>query len=91
MLKKLRSDRRGVGWVLGVAVLSIVFMPVIYFPLCYAWDNMLVVFTSNYTFTGVTANVITIVRMLIAYMLVFGVLFTINWAIVQAKMRRYQA
>ncbi|MFA5366127.1 MAG: hypothetical protein WC325_13175 [Candidatus Bathyarchaeia archaeon] len=89
MLRKLKNDKSGVGWVLGVAILCLLFMPVVYFPLSYAWDNVYAVFTGSYVFTGITASALTVVELIIDYLLVFGLLFTINWAIVQAKSKRY--
>ena len=91
MLKRLRSNRSGSSYVLGIAILSIAFTPVMYFPLSYAWDQAYTVITANYTFTGVTASALTVVQFIISYMLIFGIIFTINWAVVQAKQRRYQA
>ncbi len=90
-MKKFLSDRRGVAWVYGVAVISILLMPIVYFPLDVAWDAIFESVTGSYVFTGSTASAITFVQVIINYLLVFGLLFTINWAIVQAKARRYQA
>jgi hypothetical protein len=91
VFQKLKKDKSGVGWVLGVAVLSILLMPFVYFPLSYAWDQVCLFITDSYVFTGVYANALNVVKFLISYLLVFGFLFTINWAIVNSKARRYQA
>jgi hypothetical protein len=88
-LEKLRNDKRGIAWVLGVAVLSILLMPFVYFPLSYAWDQFYVAVTDSYVFTGVYANAIRVVQIIISYLVVFGLFYTINWAIVNAKARRY--
>jgi hypothetical protein len=88
--RDFRSNRRGIAWALGVAVLSILLMPIVYFPLSVAWDNVYYAVTDGYVFTGTTASAITVVQVIISYLIVFGLLFTINWAIVQAKARRYQ-
>lgn len=79
-----------VAWVIGVAIISIVLMPFVYFPLDYAWDMTLQAITADYTFTGVTASALTVVELIISYLCAFGLLITINWAIVQAKARSYQ-
>jgi uncharacterized membrane protein YjjP (DUF1212 family) len=91
VLKKLLKDNRGVGVVLGIAVLSFILLPLVYFPLSYAWDTFFIKVTGSYVFTGITANAIVFVNVLISWLIIFGLLFTINWAIVQAKSRRYQA
>lgn len=78
-----------VSWVIGCAIISVVLMPIIYFPLDYAWDQLLVTISAQYTFTGATANAITIVQLIISYLCAFGLLFTIAWAIIQAKARSY--
>jgi Ni,Fe-hydrogenase I cytochrome b subunit len=89
VLKKLRNDNRGVGWVIGVAVISILFLPFVYFPLSYTWDQFYAVVSDGYVFTGVYASAIRVVQIIISYLLVFSLLFVVNWAIVQAKARRY--
>ena len=91
MFQKLRNDKSGVGWVLGVAVLSILLMPIVYFPLSYTWDQVYSAITAGYVFTGVTANALQVVQIIISYLMIFSLLFTINWAIVNAKAKRYQA
>lgn len=88
-LTKFRNDKRGIAWVLGTAVVSLFIMPIIYFPLSYAWDQVYAAITSGYTFTGTSALAITAVQMILSYLMAFGVLFTIVWASVQAKKSRY--
>lgn len=87
---RFRRDRRGVAWVLGVAVLGVLLMPVVYFPLSYAWDQLYALVTDGYVFTGVYANALMVVQIIISYLLAFSLLFIVNWAVVQAKARRYQ-
>ena len=88
-LQRFRRNQQGVAWVIGVAVISILLTPVVYFPLSAAWDAVYYSVTDNYVFTGTTASSIMFVQVVISYLVVFGLLFTINWAIVQAKSRRY--
>lgn len=90
-LRKFRNDCRGVGWVIGVAVISILLMPIVYYPLDAAWDAVFVAVTGGYTFTGTTAFAISFVQVVINYLVIFGLIFVINWSIVQAKARRFQA
>jgi hypothetical protein len=90
-LKRFIKDQNGVGWVLGVAVISLVFTPFLYFPLSYAWDQFYGVVAASYTFTGVTAQAIIVVRLIIYYLAAFSVFIIIGWAIVQAKSKRYEA
>lgn len=89
-LASIVNDNSGIAWVLGVAVLSILLMPLVYFPLSYTWDQFSELVYGEYVFTGVYAASIRVVQVIISYLLAFGLLFTINWAIVQAKARRYQ-
>jgi hypothetical protein len=90
-LQRFKNDKRGVGWILGLALLAILFLPVIYFPLNFAWDQLYGVIAAEYVFTGVTAQAITVVQVIISYMMAFALLITINWAIVQSKSKRYEA
>jgi hypothetical protein len=90
MTRNIIKDERAVSWVLGVAVICILLMPVVYFPLDYAWDQVEATITGGYTFTGATANALMVVEIIINYICVFGLIFTVNWAIVQAKSRGYQ-
>jgi hypothetical protein len=78
-----------VAWVIACAILSIIVMPFIYFPLDYAWDVVYANITAGYTFTGTTALALTVVQLIISYLCAFGLIFTINWAIVQARVRSY--
>lgn len=89
-MRSFIKDQRAIGWVIGVAVISIFLIPVVYFPLDYAWDQVYVAIVGSYTFTGATASAITVVQLIISYLCVFGLIFTVNWAIVQAKARSYQ-
>lgn len=88
-MRSFRRDQKGLAWVIGVALISIFFIPVVYFPLDYAWDQVYATITGDYVFTGSIALAITAVQIIVSYLVVFGLLFTINWAIVQAKAGRY--
>lgn len=88
-LRKFRSNQQGVAWVIGVAVISLLLTPVVYYPLDVAWNSVFYSITDNYVFTGTTASAITFAQVVISYLAVFSLLFTVNWAIVQAKSKRY--
>jgi ABC-type sulfate transport system permease subunit len=88
-LRSFKNNRQGIAWVIGVAFLSVALMPVVYFPLSMAWDQTYAAVSEAYVFTGIYVNVITVVQFIISYVLVFGLLFTIAWAITNAKSRRY--
>jgi hypothetical protein len=90
-LTKFKNDKKGIAWVLGMAIISICFLPIIYFPLSYAFDQVYTVIVGEYTFTGVTAQAITVVQLILSYLMGFAMIFTVNWAIVQAKSKRYEA
>lgn len=89
MLKRIAVNNYGVGWVFGVAFIALLVMPVIYFPLSYTWDQVSEMILGEYVFTGAYANSLMVVQVIISYLTAFGLLFVINWAIVQAKARRY--
>lgn len=89
MLKRIAANNNGVGWVFGVAFIALLVMPVIYFPLSYTWDQLSEMILGEYVFTGAYANSLMVVQVIISYLTAFGLLFVINWAIVQAKARRY--
>lgn len=88
-MRSLRRNNSGVGWVLGVAVLSIIIMPVIYFPMSYAYDQVYYQIAGDYTFTGAFVNAILVVQILLNYTIIFGLFYTVAWAIIQAKARKY--
>lgn len=79
-----------VAWVIGAALITIVFLPVVYFPLDYAWDALETVILGEYTFIGVTAYALTAVELIIDYLMIFSLLIVVNWAIVQSKARSYE-
>jgi hypothetical protein len=88
-LRELKTNKQGIAYVIGVAFLSVVFMPFVYFPLSMAWDQLYTAITGDYVFTGVFVPVITVVRLFISYLLIFALLFTIAWALTNAKKKRY--
>jgi uncharacterized integral membrane protein len=89
-LKRWKNDRQGIAWVVGVAVISICLTPVIYFPLSMAWDNVSDAVTESYTFTGTAASAVTAVGLIISYLAIFSLIFTVAWAITNAKKQRYE-
>lgn len=85
--KKLsfRKNEKGVGWILAVAALSVVFTPFLYFFLAAPFDQLVTYFTGVYTFTGTTALVISAVRVLVSYLIIFTLINTVVWTIVTSK------
>jgi len=90
-LTKFKNDQRGIGWVIGMAVLAILFLPVIYFPLNYAWDQLYGIIIGQYTFTGTAAEAINVVQLIISYLMAFAMFTIVYWSIIQAKAKRYEA
>ena len=88
--RNFRKNTKGIGWVLGVAFLSLALTPIVYFPLSYAWDQIYGFITDSYTFTGITASSTLAVQLIISYLMAFVVFFTASWAITQAKRARYE-
>jgi hypothetical protein len=91
MLNNFRSNRKGIAWVIGTAIISLFLMPFVYFPLSMAWDQTSTAITGAYVFTGSAASALVVVQFIISYALVFGLVFTIAWAITNAKAKRYEA
>ena len=60
------------AWVVGVAVIAICIMPIIYFPMSTAWDQVEGTVTQNYTFTGQAAMSLMVVNLIISYLVGFG-------------------
>jgi hypothetical protein len=71
-------------------LIGLVLMPVVYFPLSYAWDHLYVYIAGTYTFTGDSASAITAIKLIISYMLALGVIFFLNWMIVNSKAQQYE-
>lgn len=88
-MRNWHRNQQGLAWVIGIAIIAILFMPIVYFPLDYAWDVVYISIVGDYVFTGSTASAIVMVQFIISYMLAFGLIFVVNWAIVQAKSGRY--
>jgi thiamine transporter ThiT len=87
--KKLLADQKGVAWILAVAVLSICFMPVVYWIVGAPYDFLVNYITGVYTFTGTTASALVLVRLLISYLLAFFLVGVTAWAIINAKAEQY--
>jgi hypothetical protein len=88
-LRRFRNDEKGIGWVIGTAVLSILFLPFIFFPLNYAWDQLCGIIEADYTFVGNAALALICVKLIISYLMSLGLFATVIWSIVQAKARKY--
>jgi hypothetical protein len=91
LLKRFRNSRSGVGWVIGVALISVVLAPFVWFPLAYAWDQVYANVVGSYTFTGDYVYAIAIVQVFVSYIIVFTLIATVMWAIIQAKARKFEA
>ena len=83
------KNTSGLAWVWAVAVLCVLLMPVIYFPLSYVFDHLYAYITGSYTFTGDTAYGLSAIKLIISFLLFIGVVIVINWSIVQAKAQSY--
>jgi hypothetical protein len=88
-LRKFLKDTSGLAWIWAMLVIYIVLGAVVYFPLSYAWDHIYVAIVGDYTFTGNTLAGILAIKFIISYLLVFGLLFAINWAITNSKAEQY--
>ena len=88
-MRNFRKNQSGLAWIWAVALLSLILMPIIYFPLSYVFDHLYATITGSYTFTGDTAYGLAAIKMIISFLLFIGVLIVINWAIVQSKASSY--
>jgi hypothetical protein len=80
-----RKDKKAVGWVIGVAICALVFMPFVYWLVGYPFDLLCTAITAQYTFTGVTASAYVLVRAIISYLLAFCLVNVVLWAIITSK------
>lgn len=89
-LTRFKRDQKGIAWVIGVFVITLALMPVVFFPMQLAWDQVEGAITDNYTFTGSMASSFVVVNVTINYILVFGIIYSIAWAITNAKAKKYE-
>ena len=89
LTKNFRADTKGLAWIWAMGAIFIILGAIVYFPLSYAWDHVYVAIVGNYTFTGNTASGLSVIQLIISYLLAFGILFTINWMIVNSKAENY--
>jgi hypothetical protein len=83
--KKTRANRTGIAWVWAVAAISIAFMPFVYWAIGWPYDLVVTQVLSLYTFSGFMASALTAVRLIISYLLAFGLIFIVIWALVQSR------
>jgi len=85
--KKLsfRRDKRGIGWVLGVAACTVVFWPFIYLFIGGPYDQLSSYILNQYTFTGTTAAAIVFVRVVISFLGALVLANVVLWAVITSK------
>ena len=88
-MRNFRQNTSGLAYVWAVCLLTIILMPIVYFPLSYVWDHLYASITGSYTFTGDTALGLAAIKMIISLLLVIGMVIMINWGIVQSKSSSY--
>jgi glucan phosphoethanolaminetransferase (alkaline phosphatase superfamily) len=89
-LRNFRQNTSGIARIWAIGIIFIILGAVVYFPLSYTWDHVYTAIVGTYTFTGNTASGIALIKLIISYLLAFGVLITINWMIVNSKAEQYQ-
>lgn len=88
-IKRFVRNERALAWQLIVGLLSICFMPFLYFPVSYAFDSVYNSVTAAYTFTGVTASAVTFAKVFVDYLLSLFLAFVVFWVLVNAKADPY--
>ena len=84
-LQKFRNNRSGMAWIWAVALLAIIFLPLVYWAVGWPFDIVATQVQQLYTLTGTMAYAWIAVRALISYLLAFALFFIAIWAIVNAK------
>jgi hypothetical protein len=84
-VKKLSENKSGVAWIWAVAVLAIVFCPLVYWAVGYPFDIIATQMTGMYTLTGTMALAWSAARVVISYILAFVLFFVMVWSFVNAR------
>lgn len=85
-LDKLGYDKRGLAWIWIVGFgLTFPFCAVVYWALDYPFDLISEVALGVYTFEGTMAYAWDASRLVISYLLVFVVIFTVLWVVQNSK------
>ena len=89
MQQNLWRDTRAIAYVWALGLIALVLGAVIYFPMSYAWDAVYASIVGQYVFTGVTAEGISVIQIIISYLMAFMAVFVVNWIIVNSKSEAY--
>ena len=88
-MRSFLRDESALAWIWAISVISLALGAVVYFPLSYTWQHLYAFIVGDYVFTGDTYYALVAIQFIISYLLVFGTILTINWAIVNAKASQY--
>ena len=88
-MRNFIRDEKALAWIWAISLISLALSAVVYFPLSYAFEHLYAFIIGGYTFTGDTYYALVAIQFITSYLLVFGTILTINWAIVNAKSSAY--
>jgi hypothetical protein len=86
-LRRWKASRRALGWQLAVFVAGIIAFPTAWFIASYPADLVYTSVAGIYTFTGIAATAISIVRTLIGLLVGLALFFLIIWLWVNSNRR----
>jgi hypothetical protein len=89
-MRNVIRDKSGLAWIWAISIISLALGAVVYFPLSYVWEHLYAYIIGDYTFVGDTYYGLVAMNFILSYLLAFGLVFTINWAIVNAKASSYE-
>ena len=88
-LKRFIQNKSGLAAIWGIALMSLIFFPLIYWVMSVLLDNISETVFGLVTFSGVTASSWVLVKAVISALPVFVILIVVLWSAVNAKMQAY--
>ena len=73
----------------AVAALALIFCPIVYWAVGWPYEMIVNQLLQIHTFTGVMADSLTAVRVIISYLMVFVIFYVVIWAFVNSKTPQY--
>ena len=89
MRKGFIQNKSALAYVWAMGALAIGLNVAVYFPLSYAFEHVYALIVGSYQFTGDTALGLAAISFICSSLLAIGLIFTINWAFVNAKASQY--
>lgn len=87
--KRFKQNKSGVAWVWVTAALALAFCPFVYWAIGWPLDIVITQLMGQVTLTGFMATSFAAVRVVVAYLMGFVLIFTVIWAWVNARSPQY--